>query len=207
MRIEWGIIQVQETVMKCARYFGSLLLALSVMLGAGSAVAAAPTADATLVTYQIRYSNAEAGEVALIWGINGWQFPQEELHPPGTAVFPADKPMLRTPMTYQDGMFVASLHLPVGTKIDYFFQISKTRSGVTIEAWDDGALSDKQFYALADTDSSSIVQATTGLAELSYTSPADIWIQLMSTLVLLVIGLALSIVATRMRYHDQFLDF
>ncbi len=193
--------------MKCARYLESLLLALFVVFGAGSAVAAAPTTDATLVTYEIRYSNAEAGEVALIWGINGWQLPNQALQPPGTAVFPADTPMLWTPMTYQAGVFVASLHVPAGAKIDYFFQISKTRSGVSIDAWDNGALPERHFHTLANVDGVSIVQATTGLAEQTYTNPTDIWIQLMSTLVLLGIGLALSIVAVRIRYHNRYLDF
>ncbi|MEO7859554.1 MAG: hypothetical protein ABIU05_03780, partial [Nitrospirales bacterium] len=47
------------------------------------------------ITHEIRYHAPEAGEVWLVWGINGWQQAPDTMRPPGTIV--PDKAM-QTPM-------------------------------------------------------------------------------------------------------------
>jgi len=88
-----------------------------------------------LVTLRIRYHAPEAGEVWLVWGINGWQHAPEALRPPGTIV--PDKAM-QTPLVRSDNTFTITIHVPSGTVIDYGFLITKTATGTPIKLWEGG---------------------------------------------------------------------
>jgi hypothetical protein len=77
-----------------------------------------------LVSQEIRYYMPEAGEVYLVWGLNGWHVAPEELRPAGTEV--KDK-VMHTPMIREGDTFVAKVWVPVGTTIDYGFRITERR--------------------------------------------------------------------------------
>src|SRR5688572_30020868 len=53
-------------------------------------------ADNPLVTQEFQYHMPEAGEVYLVWGVNGWQLTPEETRPMGTVV---QEQVMHTPMT------------------------------------------------------------------------------------------------------------
>ena len=57
---------------------------LVVLLGYGFMQPTLVFADGPLVTQEIRYYMPEAGEVFLVWGIDGWQLVSETLRPSGT---------------------------------------------------------------------------------------------------------------------------
>lgn len=78
---------------------------------------------------QFRFVTPEAGDVVLVWGINGWQDAPESFRPAGTLV---KNHVLNTPMNRQDGAFVAQLSLPRGTSVDYCFLITKKRDAFDI---------------------------------------------------------------------------
>lgn len=194
--------------LKLACLFVLLSLWLSVMPGAFTAVhAQALRLDVQLVTREIHYNTNEASEVALVWGINGWGLPPEALRPAGTTIIKLNNDAMRTPMIREGDTFVAKVQVPAGSRIDYIFQISKTRSGVATEAWDVGALAERQFHIAADQDGITVVDPTVQLAALLYTSPADMSVQRLSIYILLGLSFVLLIIMIRLRYRNPFLDF
>jgi hypothetical protein len=77
----------------------------------------------------------EAGEVFLIWGINGWQVVSEEIRPAGTVL--TENEAMQTLMAREGDTFVVRVQVPAGTTLDYGFGIKKTRSGAAIGwVWD-----------------------------------------------------------------------
>lgn len=162
---------------------------------------------APLVTREIQYQNAEAGAAALVWGVNGWQMVLPELRPPGTTTLEApERTLMQTPMSVQNGRFVVQLQVPAGATINFIVHVLKTRSGVAVDAWDEN-LPARQFVAVADGDGTTLVEATSGLAEQSYTSPADVLSQMVGALVLAGLSLVLIVVAVRMHFKNPYLDF
>lgn len=100
------------------------------------AAAAAPPAPAVPpVAQEIRYRSAEASEVFLVWGIDGWGLVPEELRPAGTIV---RDDLMWTPMVAADGRFAARLDVPIGAELNYSFAITRTPSGARTEVWDNG---------------------------------------------------------------------
>jgi hypothetical protein len=85
--------------------------------------------DIPLVTQEIRYYMPEAGEVYLVWGLNGWHVAPEELRPAGTEV---KDNVMHTPMIQKDDAFVAKVAVPAETAIDYCFRITKKRGSFDI---------------------------------------------------------------------------
>jgi lipopolysaccharide transport system permease protein len=82
-----------------------------------------------IVTQEIRYHMLEAGEVFLVWGIDGWNVVPEENRPVGTEVVDG---VMRTPMVREQDTFVATVRVPAGAPLDYGFQIRQTRDGTAI---------------------------------------------------------------------------
>lgn len=73
----------------------------------------------------------EAGEVYLVWGINGWAPAPSDLRPAGTELRPSgpkNAQLMHTPMVREGDTFVAKVSVPVGTTIDYGFLITKIRN-------------------------------------------------------------------------------
>ncbi|MDZ4853911.1 MAG: hypothetical protein SGJ26_03455 [Nitrospirota bacterium] len=85
------------------------------------------------ITIEFRYHAPEAGEVWLVWGINGWQQAPEALRPPGTIV--PDK-VMQTLMVRTNNTFVITIQVPSGTVIDYGFLTSKTEKGTPVKLWE-----------------------------------------------------------------------
>lgn len=174
---------------------------------------AVPTADGAipqdggLVTREIRYSSAEAGEVALVWGVDGWQMLPAALRPTGTTVLKTRGEVMRTPMVYASGVFMAKVQAPAGATIDYIFQVTKTRSGVPADAWDMGDQPERQFRLIADRDGATTNAATIALAQQTYTSAPDSYLQMIGALILLAAGIPLVIVVLRLRFKNPYLDF
>lgn len=86
------------------------------------------------IRLEIDYHMPEAGEVFLVWGIDGWQpLPNEQL-PPRTML---ENGVMHTPMTRNGDMFQAQIEVPAGVTLDYGFQIRSTQSGIPIDwVWD-----------------------------------------------------------------------
>ncbi len=90
---------------------------------AAVAIVSPPTAQ------EIRYSLPSAGEIFLIWGVNGWQALAGNSWPPGTRLI---NNRMQTPMLAQGNTFSVRLKVPRGTRIDYGFLITKYRDGTGI---------------------------------------------------------------------------
>jgi hypothetical protein len=112
-----------------------------------------------LINREMRYQMPEAGEVFLVWGINGWKTIPEEIRPAGTEV---KNEIMRTPMIHEGDTFIAKVQVPVGTTIDYGFLITKKQDGTAVNIWEangeqdyhmivaeDGILGDKATAILA----------------------------------------------------------
>lgn len=83
-----------------------------------------------LVRQEVRYYLPEAGEVFLVWGINGWNNVAEEMRPAGTVL---KDTVMNTPMAQEGDTFVTSLEVPVGVTIDYGFLVTRKINGASIK--------------------------------------------------------------------------
>ncbi len=81
----------------------------------------------------IKLVKPEAGEVSLIWGINGWNPAPENLRPEGTRL---ENKMLVTPLKKEGDYFYTSLQLPVGTVVDFGFLTTKDNNGTVVNVWE-----------------------------------------------------------------------
>ena len=97
---------------------------------------------APLVEQEFRYRMPEAGEVVLVWGVNGWAAVPEAQRPAGTVVKEA---VMHTPMERVHDAFVAKVQVPSGATIHYGFLITKRRSGAAVKVWE----GKEQFHKVA----------------------------------------------------------
>lgn len=104
-----------------------------------------------IVTQEIRYHMPEAGGVELIWGINGWSEMPKAKRPEGTKV--DVKRLMHTPMKREGDVFVVKLQIPVGSILNYGFQITRDGRGEETWAWDGD-------YSLNATEDSSVDAAS-----------------------------------------------
>jgi hypothetical protein len=88
--------------------------------------ASAPIETSQVFTQEFRYRMPEAGEVLLVWGINGWGTLPEADRPAGTVV---QNEVMRTPMNRVDEWFIAQVKVPQGAMVDYGFLITKKLEG------------------------------------------------------------------------------
>jgi len=87
-------------------------------------------------TLEFRYRAPEAGEVFLVWGIEGWQAVPEREQPPGTTI--RNRVML-TPMVRRGSRFLANVQVVPGVSVEYGFLVTKTCDGLELEVrpvWD-----------------------------------------------------------------------
>jgi hypothetical protein len=94
---------------------------------------AAESPDAQPILQEIRYRMPEAGEVTLVWGINGWGPVPEEMRPAGTVL---EDSVMKTPMTRTGEEFAVTLEVPSGATIDFGFLITRDRDGAAVDAWE-----------------------------------------------------------------------
>ena len=140
-------------------YFIAFLLCYFCLQPAVLASSAANSSPQTLVTQEIRYSVPEAGEVFLVWGVNGWATVPETQRPPGT-VF--KNKIMYTPMERQSNQFSAKVRVPAGATIDYVFHITKTRSGSRSDIWDNNSSANtKDYHTVAVPGGVAQIQAKT----------------------------------------------
>ena len=105
----------------------------------------AATQDQKLISQEIHYRMPEAGEAYLVWGVNGWKVSPETQRPRGTVI--KDK-LMYTPMRRVDDGFVAKVKVPEGTKVDYIFLLTSTRSGHPIRIWDANGQPKQDFHTV-----------------------------------------------------------
>jgi lipoteichoic acid synthase len=86
-----------------------------------------------LVTQEIRYVMPEAAEVFLVWGINGWNRIPTDLRPTGTLIRGM---AMYSPMKNEGNAFSVRLRVPRGVKISYGFLITRTRTGIGSDIWE-----------------------------------------------------------------------
>jgi hypothetical protein len=115
---------------------GWFLSCLLILLGYGLLQPHIVLADDPLVTQEIRYYMPDAGEVILVWGINGWAAVPEEMRFAGTI---EKDGAMNTPMIREGDTFVATIQVPANASIDYGFWISKMDSGDAVGIWEDRA--------------------------------------------------------------------
>jgi hypothetical protein len=86
-----------------------------------------------LVTQELRYHAPGAGEVYLVWGINGRQAVPEATRPPETYL--DDKKVMRTHLVRKGDTFITRVRVPPGTRLDYSFMISMTKGAGATDIW------------------------------------------------------------------------
>jgi hypothetical protein len=168
---------------------------------------AAAYQEQPLVTHVLRYNSSEAGEVALIWGVNGWHMLPEAQRPTGTTIVKTATEVMQTPMKRTNGSFEVTLQLPAGSAINYLFHITQTRSGVKAEAWDLNGLPERDFYTVVVANGVTDVTPTISLGQELFVSAADVTSQWIAGLVLLCMTLLFAIIGLRFYARDPFLDF
>ncbi len=104
-------------------------------------------AGQAFVTHEIRYHVSGAGEVFLVWGVNGWEPVPEMLRPSGTVIKHA---IMFTPMQHGvDATFSVRVQAPAGVTITYAFQITKKQDGAAVEVWDTNGVQGRNYHAVA----------------------------------------------------------
>ena len=159
------------------------------------------------VTQVLRYDSSEAGEVALIWGVNDWHMLPEAQRPAGTTIIKTKSEVMRTPMKRVNDLFEVTLQAPAGTTINYIFHITRTRSGVSAEAWDLNGLPERDFQTVVAINGITEVAATISLGQQLFASTDDVSLQWISSLILVGITLLIGLVALRVRTRNPYLDF
>jgi hypothetical protein len=101
-------------------------------LGTPAETAAIPPVP---VSRQIRFTHLEAGEVVLVWGIDGWQPVADWMRPGGTVVNDA---VMQTIMVNNHGVFSMEVWVPTGSTLDYGFLIRKNRQSQPVQVWEGG---------------------------------------------------------------------
>lgn len=157
-----------------------------------------------LVTHTIRYRNDLAGEVTLVWGIDGWQAVPAEQQPAGTVV---QKKLMYTPMQPTPNGFVARVKVPAGSIIDYAFQITRASSGASVSIWDANGDPKRDYHTYAVQSGIAEITADArvrGLIEPpAATSGLNIWV-VAGVGALVLVGL---IALLRRRFRRPFMDF
>jgi hypothetical protein len=112
--------------------------------------------DTPLLTQEIRYHMPQAGEVYLVWGIEGWHAVAEAIRTSGTVVKDA---VMHTPMAQEGDTFAVKVQAPAGVTLDYGFLITKKRGifDVIMPVWD----SNQNYQMIVSKDG--VVEVTTTL--------------------------------------------
>ncbi len=113
--------------------------------------------ETPLVTQEIRYRAPEAGEVWLVWGVNGWKHVPESLRPPMTVIKDG---VMHTPMAGKNDLFVATIAVHTGTIINYGFLTTKDRTNEAVRVWQGDGPS-KDFSTVAKSDGTVEIPSTT----------------------------------------------
>jgi hypothetical protein len=96
---------------------------------------------------EIHYNNPEAGEVFLVWGVDGWTVPPEANRPAGTM---ARDDVMHTPMTLKEDTFAVLLEVQPGATIDFGFLVTQKRDGTAVHIWEANGAQDFHITATQD---------------------------------------------------------
>ncbi|MGH7230984.1 MAG: glycosyltransferase family 39 protein [Nitrospiraceae bacterium] len=136
-------------------------------LAVGNSTGSVSALNHALVTQAIRYRMPEAGEVLLVWWINGWETPPPSMRPAGTF---ESNGAIHTPMTRDGEDFVTTVEAPAGTVMTHAFLITKTREGATMSVWDANGYPYRYYVTVARSNRPATILATVNLAK-AQTSP------------------------------------
>jgi len=139
------------------------LVQLPLVVASTHAPGAAPAT--ALVTRTFRYRLPEAGDVLLVWGLDGWQLVDEAQRPAGTFV---EAGVMHTAMVREGDSFVITLEAPAGTPLDYGFQIRSAHAGSKL-----GVLWDGDYQLVSDKHETIVLDAAVSLADQSTLRVAD----------------------------------
>jgi hypothetical protein len=163
--------------------------------------------DQSLITHVLRYHSSEAGEVALIWGVNGWQMLPAAQRPADTTIVKSTNDVMQTPMQRTNDAFEVTLQVPAGSTIDYLFHITRARSGVKAEAWDFNRLPEQDFHTLIVANGVTDVPPTISLGQELFGGPADAMSQWVAALILLGMTLLIGCLGLRLYMRNPYVDF
>ena len=85
------------------------------------------------IDQKIDYIHKDAGEVYLVWGIDGWKTIPSEFYVDHTFI---SKGKLLTKMSPADSVFTTSIRIPEGSTLNFMFWVSKNRAGDVTDEWD-----------------------------------------------------------------------
>jgi lipoteichoic acid synthase len=97
------------------------------------------------VKQKIQYHAPNAGEVYIVWGINGWYEPESEMLPADTYIKDG---LAYTRMQRNHDVFSCDLLLRQNLLLDYVFLISEDEDGKSVELWDNNTPPFKDYHAL-----------------------------------------------------------
>jgi hypothetical protein len=115
---------------------GRPLLLAALLVVHGHVAAAVAASERPARTLEFRYSAPDAGEVQLVWGVDGWQAVPEAQRPAGTVI---RNGVMHTLMARSGDRFHASLRVDPQVAVDYGFLVARTFDGVKVTArlgWD-----------------------------------------------------------------------
>lgn len=121
------------------------------------------------VAQHIHFISQEAGEVILVWGIDGWKVLPEPQRPAGTVI---EKAVMRTPMTKVEDHFSATLKVAPDSMLDFGFLITRTNRGVDVQVWEGEG--DDAFHQKGDPHRAITVHSKANLLQ-SSKAPPDRW--------------------------------
>jgi hypothetical protein len=107
-----------------------------------------------LLEQEIHYQAAAAGEVFLVWGVNGWNPLPDALRPPGTLL---KNNAMHTPMERSGEIFVIRVTAPANSVIDFGFLITRDAQGKAVSIWDGNA--DQDYHIMLNFNSLVVVQS------------------------------------------------
>jgi hypothetical protein len=153
----------------------------------------------TSVAQEIRFISQDAGQVTLVWGINGWKVLPEAQRPTGTVI---QRGVMQTPMAKTNDQFTATLVTDPGTILDFGFLITRTNSGVDVQVWEgDG---DDTFHEESDPHRVVNVRSKASLLQSGKTLPDKwtSWLPMTVTILCFVLPLTITGLLVRRR-HEQ----
>jgi arylsulfatase A-like enzyme len=143
------MIRLQRFFLATGLIFGFVLM---------TSLPLAAVAQQNVVQVTIIYAQPEAGEVVLVWGVNGWQTLPEAERPSQTTI---QDGVMWTKMMPGEDRFVAVLALPTGTTVDYGFLVTQRLDGTAVSVWEaDGS---RDFQAVVTTKQRLVHQAAISL--------------------------------------------
>jgi hypothetical protein len=114
----------------------------------------------SIVTQEIGYELPDAREVFLVWWVDGWHILPEGKRPPETVV---KNGAMVTPMIRRGDTFTARVEVPIGTYINYCFQITKTSKNSAVDIWDVNGYPPRNYQTIGRPGRTAVVLATLDL--------------------------------------------